>query len=186
MSAGFDRSKSRSQNQASTNVWGEQVPFLQDLFGRGQGLVDQFQPNQQMAGQAQDAWAQQLQPQGNPYLAQMAGQFQDQLGIMNQQTGGQAGLTGGFGGGRHGIAESQNVQNMGQQMGQFYGGQYQQDQNRALGALGMGGSVLGMSPQQQQMQNLQQYGGLIGSPVLESQASGSSGSKSKGAQGGII
>ena len=188
MSAGTDKSNQQAQSQGTTssNVWSEMVPFLQDLYGRGQGLVDQFQPDTQMFGQAQQAWQQQINPQGNPYLDQMAGQFQDQLGIMNQQTGGAAGLTGGFGGGRHGVAESLNVRNMGQQMGSFYGGQYQQDQNRAMGALGMGQSVLGLAPQQQQMQNLQQYGGLIGSPVMTSQGTSTSGSKSKGLEGGII
>ncbi len=170
--------KSKSQSQQTSSVWDQMAPYLTDLYSRGQGLVDQFQPNQQMGQQAEQAWGGMINPQGNPYLDQMAGNFQNQLGIMNQQSGGQAALTGGYGGGRHGVAEALNTQNMSQQMGNFYGGQYQQDQNRALGALGMGQSVLGMSPQQQQMQNLRQYGGLIGRPVLEGQG-GSSGS-SKG------
>lgn len=173
-------SKSKSQAQQSSSVWDQMAPFLTDLYTRGQGLVENFQPNQQMYGQAQQAWGQQINPQGNPYLDQMAGNFQNQLGVMNQQSGGQAGLTGGFGGGRHGVAEALNTQNVSQQMGNFYGGQYQQDQNRALGALGMGGSVLGLAPQQQQMQNLGQYGGLIGSPVMESQGTSNSSSKAQG------
>jgi len=167
-------SGNKSKQQSTSDVWGGMAPFLTDLYSRGQGLVDQFQPNQQMGDQAQQAWGNLVSPQGNPYLDQMAGQFQDQLGIMNQQSGGQAALTGGYGGGRHGVAESLNTQNMGQQMGQFYGQQYQGDQQRALGALGMGQSVLGMSGQGQQMQNLQQYGGLIGAPAMTSQSSGSS------------
>ena len=182
--------KSKSQSQQTSSVWDQMAPYLTDLYSRGQGLVDQFQPNQQMGQQAEQAWGGMINPQGNPYLDQMAGNFQNQLGIMNQQSGGQAALTGGYGGGRHGVAEALNTQNMSQQMGNFYGGQYQADQNRAmqgqLGALGMGQSILGMAPQQQQMQNLQQYGGLIGSPVLESQGTSTSASKSKGLQGGII
>ena len=176
------RSQNENQSTGSSSLWGGQSPFLEDLFGRGQGLADQFNPNNQMFDQAQAAWGQQIQPQGNPYLDQMAGQFQDQLGQLNQQTGGQAGLTGGFGGGRQGVAESLNTQNVGQQMGQFYGQQYQQDQNRALGALGMGGSVLGMSGQNQQLGNLGNLAGIIGGPIMQSeqQGTGSGSSKSTG------
>ena len=177
-------SKSKDRSQQSTSVWDQMAPFLTDLYSRGQELSNQFKPQGGMFDQAQQAWGQQLNPQGNPFLDQMAGNFQNQLGIMNQQSGGQAALTQGFGGGRHGVAESLNTQNMSQQMGNFYGGQYQADQNRALGALGMGGSVLGMSPQNQQMQNLSQYGGLIGSPVTVGQGTSSGGSKGGSFLGG--
>ena len=172
--------KSRSGNQSSSTVWEGMAPFLTDLYGKGQGLYENFQPQTGIPGQAQAAYGQMLQPQGNPYLEQMAGGFQDQLGRMNQQTGGQAALTGGYGGGRHGIAESQNVQNMGQQMGQFYGQQYQGDQNRALGALGQSGQMMGMSPEMQRMQYLQGYGNLVGGPHNEMQSSGKSSSKGGG------
>jgi len=169
-------SNASSNNQSQ--VWEQMAPFLTDLYGRGQGLVDNFQPNQAMADQSQQAYGQMLQPQGNPYLDQMAGGYQDQLGRMNQQTGGQAALTGGYGGGRHGIAESQNAQNMGQQMGQFYGQQYQGDQNRALGALSQGQNVNQLSPEMQRMQYLGQYGNILGGPHNTSNAS--SNSKSAG------
>lgn len=192
MSAGTDKSSQASQGQQTSSVWDQMAPFLTDLYSRGQGLVEQFQPDTQIYNQSVQAQQQLLNPQaqGNPYLDQMAGNFQNQLGILNQQSGGQAALTGGFGGGRQGVAEALNTQNVSQQMGNFYGQQYQADQNRAmqgqLGALGMGQSILGMSPQQQQMQNLQGYGGLIGRPVLESQGTQTSSGKSKGLTGGII
>jgi len=172
-------SGNRSSSQSSTSVWDQMAPFLTDLYSQGQGLVNQFEPNQGITDQAQQAWGQQLNPQGNPHLDQMAGQFQDQLGIMNQQSGGQAGLTGGYGGGRQGIAQAQNTQNMGQQMGNFYGQQYQQDQNRAMGALQMAPGMMGMDPSQQRMNYLGQYANLLGRPVSESQSS------SKGGGGGL-
>ena len=154
----------KSSSSANQDVWGVMAPFLEDLYGRGQGLVDQFQPNQGLYDQTSQALGQQMNPQGNPYLNQMAGQFGDQLGQLNQQTGGQAALSGGYGGGRQGVAEHLNTQAVGQQMGQFYGQQYQQDQNRALGAIGMAPGVANMSPEMQRMQYLQGYAGLIGGP----------------------
>ena len=153
---------------SSTDVWGAQAPFLQELFGRGQGLSQGFAPDQGAADLTRQAWQQQMQPQANPYLGQMAGQFQDQLGMMNQQSGGQAGLSGGYGGGRHGVAEALNTKNMGQQMGQFYGGQYQQDMNRQQGAMGMGQNMLGMQAPGQQWGNLGNYQSILGSPIMTS------------------
>jgi hypothetical protein len=150
-----------------SNVWDQQSGYLGDLFSKGQENANAFQPQTQVPGQAMGAWQNQLAGQQNPYLNDMAGQFHDQLGMMNQQTGGEAGLTGGYGGGRHGIAESQNLQNQGQQMGQFYGGQYQQDMQRQGQAIGQTGQMMGLDPQQQQWNNLNQYAGIIGAPHNE-------------------
>lgn len=177
---GLNMSGSRNESQSSQDVWGGQAPFLEDLFGRGQGLVDQFNPNSQIPGAAMGAWQQQLNPQANPHLGAMAGAFGDQLGQLNQQSGGQAALGGGYGGGRHGVAESINTQNVGQQMGQFYGSQYQGDMNRQAGAIAQAPGMLGMSPEQQRMQYLQQYGGLLGGPHNTGQSTSSGVSKGGG------
>jgi len=171
-------SKSKSNSQASSDVWAGMAPFLTDLYGRGQALMDQYQPNDALAQQGQQAWGNMVNPQGNPYLDQMAGRFNQQLGQLNQQSGGQAALTGGYGGGRQGVAEALNTQNVSDQMGQFYGQQYQQDQNRALGALQ--GGYQQYDPNQQMMNMLGQYGGLIGGPHNTTKSNSSSSSKSMG------
>ena len=124
------------------------------------------------------AWGQQLNPQMNPYMDQMAAKYGQQLGQANMATGGQAGLAGQRGGGRQGVAEHLNTQQYANNMGQFMGQQYQGDMNRASQALGMTGSMMGLDPNQQQWGNLQQYGNLLGSPTVLGQGS-SSGSKFK-------
>jgi hypothetical protein len=176
---------SNTQKTEKSEVWGGQAPFLESLYSQGADLYQNFQPTQSgVPGQAQSVWNQQLtqQPGQNPYLDAMASQYQDQLGAMNQNTGGQAGLTGGYGGGRQGVLESQNQQNIGNQMGQFYGQQYQQDMNRQQqgiqNALGQTGTMYGLDrqqdPWQQQMQALQQSGALLGNPTVLGQGSSSS------------
>lgn len=175
--------KQDAQGTDSSTVWGEQSPFLQQLFGMGQDQAQSFQPNTQIPGAAMGAWQNQLNPQQNPYMSSYADQYQDQLGVMNQQTGGQAGLTGGYGGGRHGIAESQNVQNMGGQMGRFYGDQYGGDMQRQQSAIGQAPTMLGIDPQAQQWANLGQYAGIIGGPHNE--MFGQSTDKSRSLNAGI-
>lgn len=164
LGGGYDKSDSSTD----TGVWDQQSPFLEQLFGMGQGLAEGFQPQTQVPGQAQTAWQQQLQPMGNPYMSSFANQYQEGLGRLNQQSGGQAGLTGGYGGGRQGVAEHLNTQSVGDQMGRFYGNQYQGDMQRQASAIGMAPMMMGMSPQQQQWGNLGQYAGIIGSPHNES------------------
>ena len=157
--------KSSSGSNTST-VWGGQSPFLEQLYQQGADQLGQFQPQTQVPGQAMQAWGQQLQPQANPYLQDMTQVYRDQLGQANQQTGGQAGLTGGYGGGRQGVAEHLNQQAYSQNVGSFLGNQYQGDMNRAQGALGMTGQMMGMDPQQQQMNQLGQYSQILGGPTV--------------------
>ena len=170
---------SSDSSSTDSKVWGGQSPFLEGLYQNAADMFQGFNPQTQVPGQAMQAWQGQLNqgPGQNPYLDSMAGRFQDQLGVMNQSTGGQAGLTGGYGGGRHGVAESQNVQNMGQQMGQFYGGQYQQDMNRQQQgiqqAIGQTPMMMGMDPWQQRMGALQQTGNIFGNPTVLGEGSSS-------------
>lgn len=159
--------KSSSSSRSSTRVWEAQDPFLRDMYARGAGLLDQFQPNMGLM----DAWQNQLQPQGNPYLQQMSQFYQDQLGQMNQGTGRAAAAAGMFGGGRQGVEQSLNQQQMGTQLGQFLGNQYQSDMNRSMQALQMGNS---MTPYGQQMGALRNFASLIGPPVMLNQSRGRS------------
>lgn len=161
------------KSRDSTSVWGGQSPFLLDLYNQGQQQLQGFQPNQQVYDQSMQAWQQQLNPQANPYLNDMTQVYRDQLGQANQAAGGQAALGGGYGGGRHGVAEHLNQQSYASNVGGFLGQQYQQDMNRAQGALGMGGQMLGLDPYQQQWGNLNQYGNLLGSPTVLGQGSSS-------------
>ena len=172
-------SKSGSQQDQAVNE--AQAPFLQDLYQQAQTQFQDFQPNQDVYNTAQGGFNNLVSGQQNPNLAAYGSQFQNQLGALNQNTGGQAGLSNNYGGGRQGVLESQNQQNVGDQVSRFYGDQYQGDQNRVLGALGQAGNINALSPQQQQNQALNQYAGQIGGPTVL--GSGSSSAKSAG--GGI-
>jgi len=156
---------SKNRSTASQDVWGSQSPFLQDLYQRGADLVNQFQPDQQ----AMQAHQQHLNPQMNPHLGAMTSQYTQALGQLDNATGGQAAAAGVFGGGRQGVEQHLNQQNVGNQMGQFLGNQYQADQARSMTALSMSPQ---MSPFGQQMGALQQYGGLVGPPTTLASSSG--------------
>jgi hypothetical protein len=176
-------SKESSESQNSSQIAPGQLPFLQDLFSQGQQQFQNFTPNQGIADSALGGFNQGLNAGSgpNPYLNDMTQVFRDQLGQANQASGGQAGLTGGFGGGRQGVAEHLNAQSFQSNVGNFLGQQYQGDQNRFANerqnALGQAGNVLGLQPQQQQAGALNQYAGIIGGPTIlgEGSSSGSAG-----------
>ncbi|MGI9309106.1 MAG: hypothetical protein ACR2P6_07580 [Gammaproteobacteria bacterium] len=117
-----------------------------------------------VADPAMQAWGQQLQPQMNPHLGAMTEQYGRSLDQLDTRTGASAALSGVFGGGRQGVEQHLNQENIGNQMGNFLGAQYQSDMNRAQGALGMAPQMLGLSPYQQTQQALANYGNLIGRP----------------------
>jgi hypothetical protein len=171
---------SNEKSQGSSFMWDQQQPFLQDLMQQGQQQFQGFQPNQQVAGGAMEAWQQQLNPQANPYLNDMTQQFRDQLGQANQQAGGQAGLTGGYGGGRHGVANSLNQQNYASQVGNFLGQQTQMGLQQQGNAISQGAGVLGLQGYGQQNQALNNYQGQVGAPVTLDQDS------SKGSKFGVL
>ena len=177
---GADTSSSDNKSSQTSEVWGGQSPFLQQLYQEGQNLYQQFQPNTEIPGQAQQAWQQQLNPQANPYLNSMTQGYRDQLGMANQNTGGQAGLSGGYGGGRQGVLEAQNMNNYSTQVGNFMGQQTQMGLDQQGRAIGQAGQMMGLDPQQQQMQMLQQQGQLIGGPTVLGEGSSSGGSSSFG------
>lgn len=167
---------SKDKSNESSSVWGGQSPYLEDLFAQGQQQMQGFQPNQQVYDASMQAWQQQLSPQANPYLNDMTQVYRDQLGMANQATGGQAVLGGGYGGGRHGIAESQNQQNYNTSVGNFLGQQTQMGLQQQGQAIGQAGQMLNLDPNQQQWGNLQQYSQLLGNPTVLGEGS-SSGSK---------
>jgi hypothetical protein len=177
---GANTSGSSNESQQTSSVWGEQSPYLQDLYQQGAAALGGFTPNQGIADQALGAWQGQLNPQQNPYLNDMTQTFRDQLGQANQASGGQAAALGGYGGGRQGVAEHLNAQSFQSNVGNFLGQQYQGDQNRASQALGMGGQVLGLQPYQQQQQALQNQAGLVGGPTVLGEGSSSGSSSSFG------
>lgn len=160
-------------------MWDQQSPYLQDLYQQGQQQYGAYQPNQQVADSVMGAWQQQLNPQVNPYMNDMTQIFTDQLGQANQATGGQAALTGGYGGGRHGVADHLNQQAYQSNLGAFLGGQTQLGLNMQGNAINQGASVLGLQPYQQGADALANYQRTIGPPVtLQSD-------RSKGSEFGI-
>jgi hypothetical protein len=176
--ASFGSDKARSQG--SSSVWQAQSPYLESLYQQAQTNLAQFQPDNNIGSQAMQSWQNQINPQGNPYLQSTVDQYRQNLGQLDMQTGGQAALTGGYGGGRQGVEQALNQQNVGNQLGQFMGQQYQADMNRASTALGQGQTVLGLQPWQQQNQALGQYSGLIGAPTVLDQNSMQSSGKNFG------
>ncbi len=165
-------SKGSQKSKTTSDVWGGQSPYLLDLYRRGNEMLGGFQPDTSITDPAIQAWQNQLNPQGNPYLQQMTSQYQQALGQLDQGTGMQAAGGGVYGGGRQGVEQHLNQQNIGNQLGNFMGAQYQADQSRAMQALGMSGQMLGMTPQAQQQQALAQYANLIGRPTVLGQSSG--------------
>jgi hypothetical protein len=164
---------SKNRSNQSSSVWGDQSPFLTDLYQRGADLLDTFQPDQSVIQPAQQAWQQQLNPQMNTHLQAMQNQYGQALGQLDQRTGMNMAGAGTFGGARHGVEQHLNQQNIGNQMGNFLGGQYQADMNRAQGALGMSGLMQSMQPYQQQAGALQNYASIIGNPTVLGQGSSS-------------
>ena len=178
-------SQSQGTSESKTSVWGDQSPFLNDLYQQAQAQFQGFNPNQDLYQQGQQGIGNLLQGQGNPNMQSYANQFQNQLGQLNQQTGGQAGLGGVYGGARQGILESQNQQNIGDQMGRFYGDQYAGDQNRMLGAIQALPGQLQLDPYQQQAGALSNYAQALGGPTILAESYSNNSSESKDGGMGI-
>lgn len=172
-------SVSKSKSSQTSEVWGDQSPFLTDLYQRGADLLNTFEPvgDQGFQQPAQQAWQQQLNPQMNPHLQAMQSHYGQSLGQLDQRTGVGAVGTGTFGGGRQGVEQHLNQQRIGDQMGTFLGNQYQADMNRAQGALGMAPTLQQMflqtQPYQQQQGALAGYANLLGAPTVLGQGSSS-------------
>jgi hypothetical protein len=166
-------SKSRNKTNSSTSVWGDQSPFLMDLYRRGAELVGQYDPEPNM-----QALQGHINPQMNPYLGQMTQQYTQALGQLDNATGGAAAAQGVFGGGRQGVEQHLNQQNIGNQVGNFLGNQYQADQARSMTALSMAPQV--------QFGGLQGYAGLLGSPTVLAQSKGRGIARSGSTSGSVM
>jgi hypothetical protein len=177
-----------SSSSSSTFISPDQLPFLQNLWSGGQGLMNQQTGSQfgnQMMGNAQGLW-----DQGQGFLNTLQGPYQQsesaqaQIASLQQQLGqqsermmggvGQQGVQAGqFGQSRGEIgtglvaegAQNALAQGAGQIMGQDQGIQAQS----ALGGLnslqGMFG--LGQSPYMSQWMPYSMQAGLVGNPAME-------------------
>lgn len=181
---GGQQSSTAGGQQATSgqDIWGGQQPALQQLYQTAQGLLSgqgsQSAGAQGVANDARGAWLQQLQPGGNPYFSQsMQGAIDAATRGFNQNVLpglADAGVAAGaYGMPRDQLARGQAAGQFGQDLtnmvGQMATQQYQGDQNRALGALGMSGQMQGL-----QLAPLQLAGQMIGGPTVlgQSQSSG--------------
>lgn len=165
---------SLSAAQSKSDVWGAQQPALSSLYDAAlnfaQARTPAGQSAQQVAGQAQNAWMQQLTPGGNPYFERSVQGAIDQAtqGFTQQvlpELDARGVQVGQYGQARDSLARGQAAGIFGQGLANtvsgMYANQYQGDQNRALSALG----------QAQQVQNLQSAplttaAGIIGGPTV--------------------
>ncbi|MCP4001670.1 MAG: tail fiber domain-containing protein [Gammaproteobacteria bacterium] len=184
---------SSNQSQSSTFINKDQLPYLQSLWGAGQGIM-QDQMGGRMMPQA-NRMTKQLYGQGQDFLGQLQGPYQmsesaqGQIGSLQQQLGqqsermmagvGQQGVgTGQFGSSRGEIGKgmvAEGAQNfLAQGAGQIMGQDQAIQAQSALGGLsslqGMYG--LGMSPYQSQWGPATAMAGILGGPAMESQSTG--------------
>lgn len=165
--------QSSSSKQNASTVWGPQAGYLQDMYGRAQGMMgstntaagDQAYQQAQgygdmMGGAAQQAlgpqWLQQAQqttqqmqnPGTDPRMAMYAKQvgqnFNEQVMPALQ---GQAMTAGGYGGSRAGIAQGLAGARAGQQIQDFGAQLYGENQDRALQAANLNANIFGQGMQ---------------------------------------
>ncbi len=182
---------------AGQNLAGGQAGGLQGLFGQAQGLFDQGQGFQQQGVNNQFLSALGQQAGGNPelvaaqtaQLGQDIGRFTQQQvlpGIRRDAVG-----SGGFGGGRQGVAEGIAAQGAQDAFSRGAVGFQQADANRSLQAAGVGGGLLGQgaatglgslgqqfgllqAPFQSQFQPLLDLAQILGGPTVLNQQQASS------------
>jgi len=173
---------SLGQSTGTQDIWGAQQPALSQLYAQaqqlmgGQGAMGQGAAG--VAGQARNAWADQLTPGGNPYFERsVQGAINSATTGFNQnvlpQLDARGVATRQYGSERDNLARGQAAGDFGaslaNQVGGMYAQQYQGD--RALA-----GQALGMAPQMQAMQTapLTTAAGIIGGPTVLGQQQSSS------------
>jgi len=224
MSGGVSKSESQSQSalnaqqmEQKASLWRQanqlapqqqgmirEIGFLgQDLTGQMQGLMGGL--GQTAAGTSQAMQGLGAMGQvggGNPYLMQnldaLGAGINKQMGLANQQLGVGAVQSGGFGSGRHGVAQGMML---GEGLDAYQQGaasllnqssQQSLAANQAMGGLqnqaAMGGIQgagnvfqMGMNPMMAQWLPLQMQSGLLGNNIMDSSSSASSMSVSGGA-----
>ena len=142
------------------------APWQQMLQGgaiSNLGLGNFYQNMMAGQGTAMDTLTGLQNPQGNPYLEQMGQYGLDQLGENYQRNvmpsiNANAAFTGGLGGSRQGIAQGLAADSFNNEsanyLSNFYGSQYQADQNRAAQAAQVMGGLQGTAAQG--------YGNMLG------------------------
>jgi len=175
MSGSYGKSKSGQSSRSTQDVWGEQTPYLQNLYGTAQGLLETRDPRAEQAMQMQQAYAQSpelqqtiggtqkalgmaLDPsQSNPYLQQAMQRAVNPLTQAYQENvlsgiTDQAAQAGQMGSSRQGIAEGIAAREYMKQVGDVTGQMAYQDygagRERMGQAIGQAGAVanLGMMP----------------------------------------
>lgn len=196
-SSGTQTSTGSSQSQAQdfgSEVWGQQSPFLQDLYNRAQGNLNagdgdagamtnwarwQLVNANQSLGQSNQALQGFLNPTVDPavnaYAQNLGQQFNEQFlpGLK-----GDAALAGGLGGSRQQIGSALGAQRAMQTLGDFAAQSYAGQQERALAAAqglaanaagyeSLGNTTTAVADFSRSMPwyNLAQYQGLLGSPI---------------------
>lgn len=174
------------------NLWGGASSLMQQQAGQGMGM-DAYnqanQMNQAASGTLNRLMNPGMDPMMDVYAKQVGQQFNRQIMPALQ---GQAIMAGGLGGSRAGIAQGlaasdaqQNIQNFGAQL-------YSQNQDRALqaanaqGALAQNALATGQFGMGVPWYAMQQFGGLLGAPIMEDLGSYTkSTGTSKGSSGGF-
>ena len=224
MSGGVSKSESQSQSalnaqqmEQKASLWSQanqlapqQQGMIRELGFLGQDLTGQMQGLMGGLGQTAAGTSQAMQGLGamgqvgggNPYLMQnldaLGAGINKQMGLANQQLGIGAVQSGGFGGGRQGVAQGMmlgegldayqqgaaSLLNQSSQQSlaanQAMGGLQNQ---AAMGGLQGAGSIfeMGLNPMMAQWLPLQMQSGLIGDNIMDSSSSASSMSVSGGA-----
>jgi hypothetical protein len=199
MSMGGNQSQQQSANQSS--VWGEQAPYLQELYSRASGLMgQQMQSNDPAArlapimGGAMPAFQGLAAGGVNPFMEGQINQAQQMLGKNFQEAvmpGIRQGFMqgGGYGGDRQGIAEGLAAGELARTMSMadqnLRSTGWQQGQAGQIEALRMAPGLFNLSgaANTQQWAPLAAYGATLGNPTVLGQ--GSSSGKSKGMSMGL-
>jgi hypothetical protein len=158
-----------SGTQNPDTVWGGQAPYLQSLYGQGQNLAQNFGGYEQAAQGIYDTavggYNQMMNPGVNPQLEAYQRQVGQNLSDnILPQIQGSAGMAGQMGGSRQGVSEGLALARGNQQITDMAANLYNADMNRmgqamqqapGLAQFGMGIPWYAMN----------QYAGLLGSPV---------------------
>lgn len=172
-----DQSSSASQSQSGQDIWAPQAEVLPRMWdAAGEGALRSIEMQNNMMPQ--------MSQTGNELMAGGPGGAIDAYGnkvsqIFNEQI--MPGITGGavqangVGGSRMGVAQGVAARGARQQIQDFAGEQYQQDQDRRLQTMQ---SMPGMN--QMVMQPYKDLSGIIGGPQVLGSSSSSANAKSTG------
>ena len=160
-------------------VWGGQAPYLQELYGMGSNLANNFgqyeQAGQGIFNTALGGFNQMMNPGMNPQLQAYQGDVQRNLerNMLPAIQSNAAGF-GQMGGSRHGIAQGLALSDANQQVTDMASNLYNDDMNRMMSAMALapGLANFGMGIP---WYALNQYAGLLGSPTALSGGGASSG-----------